>query len=42
MENEKIEIMLKKLNCSVYKLNKDTGIIEKSTNGGVAPLELKK
>ena len=29
MTNEEIEIMLKKLNCSVYKLNKENGIIEK-------------
>ncbi|MEA3554140.1 MAG: hypothetical protein U9R39_07060 [Campylobacterota bacterium] len=26
MKNEKIEIMLKKLNCSIYKLNKENGI----------------
>ena len=34
MTNKEIEIMLKKLNCSVYKLNKENGLIEKSTIGG--------
>ena len=34
MTNEEIEILLKKLNCTVYKLNPETNIIEKTRNGG--------
>jgi len=33
MTNEEIEILLKKLNCSVYKLNHDTKLIKNEQNG---------
>ena len=34
MTNEEIELLLKKLNCTIYKLNHDTKIIENKQSGG--------